>query len=94
MKVKYVADDGTEFWNEDQCRAYETLIKAASNSAFKQVVKELFDGCTTWYRGSDPNDPDVKVFRVEEDMQKFTANLVRALPALQGELTRALNKGV
>lgn len=94
MRVKYVANDGAEFADEAMCRAYERLIEASKTSAFRKLVQGLFDDCKSWESGSDPMDPSYAVFNLENErmMEKFMANLVRTLPALQHELQEALNK--
>ena len=35
--VRYIADDGTEFESEEQCKAYEKTAKHAINMAFKSL---------------------------------------------------------
>jgi hypothetical protein len=91
MKTKYVADDGTEFDSAALCVAYERLINASKDGQFHKIVESLFNGCTSWVSRYVDEDGD-KVFMIDTDMQKFKANLVRALPALGDSLQAALDK--
>lgn len=84
MKIKFVADDGTEFSSDAECLAYEKLLTAANDKSFETLVYTLFHGCTF-----DTDDDEVFYLR---NIKKFKINLVRALPELQRELQRALGE--
>jgi hypothetical protein len=88
MQVKYIAHDGSEFGDESLCRAYEHLIEATKDHKFKTLVKGLFDGLKSYEDDGYGSRTD-EVFRLT-GIDKFTANLVKALPALGKELERAL----
>lgn len=88
MQVKYVAHDGKEFFDEAMCRAYEQLIEASKDSKFRKLVGGLFADCTSYADdGYGSNTAQVFYF---SHMDKFIANLVRTLPALNDELQAAI----
>lgn len=90
MQIKYVAYDGSEFPDQGLCRAYEHLIEASKDHRFKTLVKGLFTGVTHYYyTDNDPSYGSEEVFNLS-NIDKFTTNLVKALPALSKELERAL----
>jgi hypothetical protein len=90
MQVKYIAHDGAEFFDEVQCRAYEKLIEASNDSLFKKAVRSLFHGCIS--HGDDGYGSNTEEIFCLKHLDKFTANLVRALPTLQDELAKTVEK--
>lgn len=94
MRVKFIADDGTEFTDERLCRAYEHLIAASKDSEFGKLVRGLFAGATSWSYSNDPNDVSEEIFcpTNSKHMQQFIANLVAVLPKLHGQLQQVVNQ--
>ena len=90
MQTKYVANDGSEFFDAVLCRAYEILIEAPDAEKFNAVVRNLFQDCTS-YADDGYGERTAKVFYFTQ-MPKFKANLIRALPELQRELQAAFDE--
>lgn len=87
MKIRFEAFDGTVFSDEAHCKVYERLIEQTKNNKFLSLSQSLFAGLT--YRTQD--DYQDEVFNLSQ-IQKFTTNLVKALPQLQAEFQRVLDE--
>ena len=56
MKIKYIADDGTEFASKQHCQEYERMLKEKRTLAIQQIMCELDQTIWQKYRGSSDMD--------------------------------------
>ena len=71
VSVQYIAEDGTVFSNEDECKKYEDSALFAANSKLKRLTTEI----TSQYAFNDAysEDQDLEIFDVqtEEDLENL-----------------------
>lgn len=56
MKIKYIADDGTEFASEQTCKEHERILKEKRILVIQQIMCELDQTIWQKYRGSSDMD--------------------------------------
>lgn len=60
-KITYIADDGTKFDYEDECRDYETA----------QNILPLFEGVQMWDANEEPIPTPIDLIEIEEALKEM-----------------------
>ena len=75
VRVEYIAEDGTVFYNEEECNKYEESALFAIKKQLKRLNSKFISAYTILDEGSD--DCEVEIFDIQTD--KDLENLRRYL---------------
>lgn len=71
VRVEYIAEDGTVFYNEEECKKYEESALFAVSNKLKRLTTEWTSICQLNEEGSDECELEIFDIQTESDLENL-----------------------